>query len=601
LSRPSQTLNLAIQAQPLVQYGYTPNSKLASLTDGKAPSGNVTTFAYDGLDRLVTTTYPNSSTEKVLSYDADGNVLTRQTRAGATIGYSYDTLNRLSTKTPPSPAPVVTYTFDLAGHPTGVSDNSAAVTAPSTAASYATATTYDALNRPLGVSWTPAPTQATPSASSVTFTHGYDGTNRRTQQAVSDNTWLLYPAATGSTTAYTANALNQYSAVGSVTPTYDGNGNLTFDGTFTYAYDAENRLISITQGGTTIASYAHDGRGRRKSKTVGSTTTLYVTDADGREVLEYAGTGGAVGTWYAYGLGLNAVLNQMNVAAGTRETMIPDIQGSILATLDSGSGALSKAGYLTYGENPGSLTGTFRFTGQRFDPETGGTTNEPSGLYYYRARMYSPTLGRFMQPDPVGYQSGVNLYAYVGNDPLNGTDPPGLWTLELGLSINILLGSITLQGSSGFAIDNHGNVASLNVGGIGGGAGGRFSGGISVGASNAENVGQLSSWFNNVSVGVAAGPSASVEAFQGTAATGTTVVGGAFTAGVGLGGGSVTQTYTVVTPLNYSLMSPAPNSMLPQSSTPSAMVPPLLESASPTLAVPLGVSPSPVAQTPSMK
>ena len=109
MSRPSQTLNLAIQVQPLVQYGYTPNGKLASLTDGKVPSGNVTTFVYDGLDRLGTTTYPNSSTEKVLSYDADGNVLTRQTRAGATIGYSYDTLNRLSTKTPPSPAPVVSY------------------------------------------------------------------------------------------------------------------------------------------------------------------------------------------------------------------------------------------------------------------------------------------------------------------------------------------------------------------------------------------------------------------------------------------------------------------------------------------------------------
>src|SRR6266567_3846547 len=71
---------------------------------------------------------------------------------------------------------------------------------------------------------------------------------------------------------------------------------------------------------------------------------------------------------------------------------------SIVATLDSGSGTLSKTGYLPYGES-GSTSGTFRYTGQRIDPET-------NGLYYDRARMYAPTLGRFMQPDPIGYAGG---------------------------------------------------------------------------------------------------------------------------------------------------------------------------------------------------
>jgi RHS repeat-associated protein len=47
------------------------------------------------------------------------------------------------------------------------------------------------------------------------------------------------------------------------------------------------------------------------------------------------------------------------------------------------------------------------------------------GLYYYKARFYSPTLGRFMQIDPIGYKDGINWYAYSHNYPINGTDPEG--------------------------------------------------------------------------------------------------------------------------------------------------------------------------------
>jgi len=206
-------------------------------------------------------------------------------------------------------------------------------------------------------------------------------------------------------------------AVGAVTPTYDANGNLTGDGTFVYGYDAENRLTSASGAGNTV-SYAYNGQGRRKLKTVNGASTIFVTDADNREVLEYDGTSGQILRWYAYGLGPNDALNQMDVVANTRATFIPDIQGSIIGTLDSSSGALSKRGYLPYGASA-SASGTFAYTGQRIDPET-------NGLYYYRARMYTPRWGRFMQTDPVGYSAGSNLYAYVGNDPLNRADPTGL-------------------------------------------------------------------------------------------------------------------------------------------------------------------------------
>ena len=97
---------------------------------------------------------------------------------------------------------------------------------------------------------------------------------------------------------------------------------------------------------------------------------MFVTDADNREVLEYDGTGGAIQRWYAYGLGPNDVLNQMNVVAGTRATLLPDILGSEIASLDSGTGALTKVGYLPYGKSAG--TGPFGYTGQRVDVEMGG-------------------------------------------------------------------------------------------------------------------------------------------------------------------------------------------------------------------------------------
>ena len=415
LSRQSSISNLAIQNTPLLQQAYTPDGLLASLTDA---NNHATSFAYDGFDRLATTTYPLGTTE-VLTYDADSNVSTRKTRANQTIGFAYDTLNRLKTKTPPAPAAVVSYTYDLAGRPISVSDTSAAIAAavsPSgPSVQYATSAAYDALNRPTGISWTPAPTAAAPSASSVSFGHAYNKANQRIAQTASDNGWFNYPAV-ASPVSYTSDALNRYTPVGAVVPTYDGNSNLTFDGTFTFGYDAENRLTTAVGAGNT-AAYTYDAQGRRKTKTVNGTTTVFVTDAGNREVLEYDGASGAILRWYAYGLGSNDVLNQTNVVAGTRAALIPGIQGSVIASLDSSSSALSKIGYLPYGKST-STSAPFGFTGQRIDPET-------NGLYYYRARHYSPAWGRFMQPDPIGYGGGVNLYAYVSNDPLNLIDPIG--------------------------------------------------------------------------------------------------------------------------------------------------------------------------------
>jgi YD repeat-containing protein len=202
-----------------VQRAYTADGLTASLTIARNNTTfNTTNLAYDGFDRLSTTTYPNSSTE-ALGYDADGNVLTRQTRAGQTITFTYDNLNRLKTKAAPS-EPTVTYAYDLAGRLIGASDNSAAITAAATpSGTLGTASmTYDQLNRPLSFTFGPAPAQATPTASSSTFNYAYDLTNRRIGASATDNSWSSYPT-TASTIAYTANSLDQYTAIGAVMPT----------------------------------------------------------------------------------------------------------------------------------------------------------------------------------------------------------------------------------------------------------------------------------------------------------------------------------------------------------------------------------------------
>ena len=171
-------------------------------------------------------------------------------------------------------------------------------------------------------------------------------------------------------------------------------------------------MTAIT--GASTASFAYDADGRRAQKTIGSTSTQFLYDGS-NPVQEIQN--GAPSANLITGLGIDEYFQRTD-SAGARN-YLTDFLGSSLALTDSTGTIQTQYSYDPFGNSATSgqaSSNPYQFTGRE---------NDGTGLDYYRARYYSPTFQRFIAQDPIDFLGGIDLYAYVANDPVNFTDPMG--------------------------------------------------------------------------------------------------------------------------------------------------------------------------------
>jgi RHS repeat-associated protein len=410
--------------------------RLLTATEG----GTSITYAYDALGRNTSFTDQAGHTS-TYTYDLNGNRLTAAYPTGVTAHGSYDASNRLLTLKDDSGATLTTNTYDSLDRLTAATLGNSSTVTPG----------YDLLNRITGL------TDALNTGSRA-FSNIYDSdsriysktTPRGTVNVAYDNrdevTGLTEPSGSpfadqsfvfdaafnrsswtqgSTTTSYTVNNINQFSAIASATPTWNSDGGLASYGGNSYVYDALGRLIEVDySSGKTL--YFYDPFGRRVKKinenTSGTVLSTYQYHYDGSQVaVEYQPST----TWTYYG-GL------MRTDGTHQQWYYRDTQGNVSAVADGSGNLLEAYEYNAQGQfqitnGSGTVLSTtaigndLLYGNYRYDSETGN--------YFCNARYYNPTLGRFISRDPLSgaeYSQGTNLYAYCGNDPVNGSDPSGM-------------------------------------------------------------------------------------------------------------------------------------------------------------------------------
>jgi RHS repeat-associated protein len=375
-----------------VTFVYTPGGKVSSVT---YPSGRIVTNTRNALGKISTVNATGiGDLVSNLSYKPFGGPKGLTNGFGGTVNNVAGECDCLTISNPGQPRER-TYGYDANRNLTSI---------PGTNTPWYSQTfEYDQLNRL---------TSATGRYGTISYTYDDVG-NRLTRDT--NGTVETYTYVTGT---------NRLQAVtggqNSRTFAYDSNGNITGDGTLNFIYDQNNQLIEVEQGANSIAEYAYNGLGQRVIKQAGANTTVYHYDLDGKLIAESLLDGTTTREYLYMGkvriamvdvAGGNALYHYLNDRLGTPE-ILTDASGVVRW----------EAWYEPFGEahiHPSSnVVNNIRLPGQYFDSET--------GFHYNYHRYYDPKTGRYLTPDPIGLEGGINLFAYVGNDAVNRIDPLGL-------------------------------------------------------------------------------------------------------------------------------------------------------------------------------
>ena len=430
----------ASNAADYEEYGYDAAS---NVTSRRNRAGETANYIFDALGRMTTRDRPGAESDSTYRYDLLGRILLAND-FGKTLTFTYDALGRQLTQT--SNWGTIASQFDLAGRRTRIThtdgffvDQDYLVTGEMSAIRENGATSgvgvlatyaYDLSGRRVSLTrgngtvtayaYDPASRLSQLSEDMAGASHdlalgfSYNPAGQITANTRSNGLYSVTPAAGTQTIA--ANGLNQAAAVNGIATSHDARGNMTGDGAGNpFAYSSDNLLMSAGAGIT----LNYDAMLRlSKVQTGPGISEIRRFAYDGASlVTEYDGAGTRLRR-YVHGPGTDEPLVQYDgPGTSARRFLHADERGSIVAHSDSAGAVTAVNRYDEYGNPASGNAGTIQYTGQMWLSEI--------GIYHYRARMYHPRLGRFLQTDPIGYGDGMNMYAYVRGDPVNGRDPTG--------------------------------------------------------------------------------------------------------------------------------------------------------------------------------
>jgi len=416
--------------QTAASYVYDLVGKIQQVSDPTGTYG----FAYDNMGRLIGTTtqytfLPGHNFQNGYTYDAASNRASLTAPDGSTNSYQYDTLNRLATLTN-SLTGQFGFGYDALSRrtqltrPNGVNTNYNydSVSHLLSVMHQAGSTTLDGAS--YGYDFAGNRTSKTNYLNGITSNYGYDAIYELLPVTQGGNTTETYSydavgnrlSSTGVPT-YSYNSSNELTSNSSGGYTYDNNGNTLTDASGkSYTWDFENRLTQAVVPGTGAVAFKYDPFGRRIQKSSALGTTNYLYDR-AKLVAEFDNSGNVLAR-YTQSKGVDKPLAQLR--SGTVSYYQQDGLGSVTSLTNSAGAVAETYTYDSYGKptaSTGTLVNPFQYTAREFDSET--------DIYYYRARYFDPSAGRFLNQDPIRFGGGTNFYAYTRNNPVIRTDPFG--------------------------------------------------------------------------------------------------------------------------------------------------------------------------------